>query len=108
MGQPDLGEESGSSPLILPWPVDRNCTDRGKDSQRLQVCCGLPRGYSGVQLPEETMIDQEAEAARIQAEKIKAAVKKEREEIAAMVELMGIEGFGTLYIATAIRARGWE
>lgn len=54
------------------------------------------------------MIDQEAEAARIQAEKIKAAVKKEREEIAAMVELMGIEGFGTLYIAATIRARGWE
>lgn len=55
MGEPGLGEELDSGFPILPWLVDRNCTDRGKDSQRLQVCFGLPRGHPGVQLPEEVM-----------------------------------------------------
>jgi hypothetical protein len=35
-----------------------------------------------------------------------AAIKAEREVLANLVEQMGIEGYGTLAIAAAIRARG--
>jgi hypothetical protein len=37
---------------------------------------------------------------------VNAAIDAEREEHASIVERMGIEGYGTLAIAAAIRARG--
>jgi hypothetical protein len=37
---------------------------------------------------------------------VNTALDAEREEHASMVERMGIEGYGTLAIAAAIRARG--
>lgn len=40
------------------------------------------------------------------AEAIQSALAKEREEVACLVEQMGIEQYGTLAIAAAIRLRG--
>lgn len=37
-----------------------------------------------------------------------AALAEERSKVAELVEQMGIEGYGTLAIAAAIRARGQE
>jgi hypothetical protein len=37
-----------------------------------------------------------------------AGVKREREACAKLCEQMGVEGYGTLFIAAAIRARGQQ
>jgi hypothetical protein len=52
-------------------------------------------------------IMQKHDAAVIEAslEAIHSALAKEREEVARLVEQMGIEQYGTLAIAAAIRAR---
>lgn len=79
----------------------------GEDENRLERFAALVAAHER-KTWEEQLHTCHAECQRPTCVAVRGAVKAEREACALLVEQMGIEGYGTLAIAAAIRARGEE